>query len=733
MATIVLTAVGSIFGPIGAAIGALAGQAIDAQIFRPAGRQGPRLSDLRVQTSSFGTQVPRLYGRMRVAGTVIWATDLMESADRSGGGKGQPDVTTYSYSASFAVALSSRPIRGVARIWADGNLLRGEAGDFKSGIGAFRLHDGGSDQPVDPLIAADRGWGVAPAHRGVAYAVFEGLQLADFGNRVPSLTFELIADEAEVPVSAILGSLIGDGAAMFEGGAEPMLGGYAASGDGAAEAVQPLIDGYGLVLRADADVLTLTAGVECGVMLQGDGDLGSARGQRLAGREVERRSVESVPRRLSVRHYDPDRDYQAGAQSAERQGAGLEEGIVDLPATLSASAARQRAADLLRRRMLGRRTVSVARGWEALALRPGDVVALDGHIGGWRIETLEWEGMAVRLGLAGVPGQGVTVPGGADGGSGVRQSDRPVGPTHLALVEVPQLFDSPVSAPQVLIAASGEHRGWRGAAILMQEEADSHTALGSVRRPAVMGETLSALPPGPSGLFDMRSSVEVRLWDGDAVLAPVSDAALIGGANLCLIGEELVQFGHVSQSGPRSYRLSRFLRGRRGSEHLMAGHAAGETMLMLDADRVLPLDAGRSVAGRSVRIVAQGTGDATPVEAVRTVDGRAMLPLSPVHLRCVADGSGARIVRWVRRSRLGWSWLDGADAPLGEETEAYGVEIRAGSDLLRSGVVSTPEWTYPADAIVADLALSGGHPLTLSVRQYGTFGAGPAAGLVLSL
>ena len=131
---------------------------------------------------------------MRVAGTVIWATDLEESRSTSVGGKGRPSVTSYSYAASLAVLLSSRAILSVRRIWADGNLLRGAAGDFKSSVGAFRLYVGGEDQALDPLIAS--AVEAAPAYRGSAYAVFEGLELADFGNRIPSLTFEVFSDGA---------------------------------------------------------------------------------------------------------------------------------------------------------------------------------------------------------------------------------------------------------------------------------------------------------------------------------------------------------------------------------------------------------------------------------------------------------------------------------------------------------------------------------------------------------
>src|SRR5215210_3838728 len=101
MATLVFSTIGTILGgPIGGAIGALIGQSIDEQVLGPSSR-GPKLGDLSVQTSSYGTQIPRIYGSMRVAGSVIWSTDLVQSEQVSGA-KGQPDVT-FSYAVSFAV------------------------------------------------------------------------------------------------------------------------------------------------------------------------------------------------------------------------------------------------------------------------------------------------------------------------------------------------------------------------------------------------------------------------------------------------------------------------------------------------------------------------------------------------------------------------------------------------------------------------------------------------------
>ena len=109
MATLVLSTVGTLVGgPLGGALGALVGRTIDQTVlFRPRDREGPRLTDLAVQSSQYGSPFAHVHGRVRIAGTVIWATDLKERRIREGGGKGRPGTTRYSYSVSFAVALLS--------------------------------------------------------------------------------------------------------------------------------------------------------------------------------------------------------------------------------------------------------------------------------------------------------------------------------------------------------------------------------------------------------------------------------------------------------------------------------------------------------------------------------------------------------------------------------------------------------------------------------------------------
>jgi len=312
MATIVLGAIGTLIGgPIGGAIGSLIGSAVDSRIFAPGPREGPRLNELKITTSSYGMAIPRHFGRMRVPGQIIWSTDLVEHKESQGGGKGSPSVTTYSYSASFAVALSSRPLLSVGRVWADGKLLRGAGGDLKVG-GRFRFHAGYGDQRPDPLIAAAEGASRCPAYRGTAYVVFEDLDLSDYGNRIPSLSFEVIGDDGPLSLSAMLDGVLPDSSAPVS------LGGIAGwSVDGSlAETLatlQPLIpmdldvsDGQLMLLPEDSDGPVIPLPPPSTASNQDDFG-------RSTGFTKHRGAAPETPVRV-LRYYDLERDYQPGAQ-----------------------------------------------------------------------------------------------------------------------------------------------------------------------------------------------------------------------------------------------------------------------------------------------------------------------------------------------------------------------------------------------------------------------------------
>lgn len=718
MATLVLTAVGSIFGgPLGGAVGAILGQQFDQRVLlKPKGRQGPRLGDLAVQTSSYGTAIPKLFGTMRVAGTVIWATDLIEHRKKSGGGKGRPKVTTYSYSVSFAVALSARPIRAIRRIWADGKLLRGAAGDFKTETG-FRLWKGDEDAGADPLIASIEGGAQTPAYRGIAYVVFENFQLADYGNRIPMLTFEVEADAGPVPIAAIARELSGGAITGAEG---RRIGGYAASGDSVRGAVETLAIAAPLAIMDDGAALVLNEGAAATRMIA-RAAMGAAAKGHAPVRARRLGDALTIPDEIILSYYEPSRDYQAGLHRARRDVRGRRAERIELPAALSATEAKAIAEAHLARAWTARNSRTLYLPWGDLDLAPGMAVRIEGEPGLWRVRQAMFENMSLSLDLTQIEA-GALPDTGAEAGRPVRAADLIHGPTILNAFELPDMGESPATAPRIFVAAAGREIGWRSAALAFSiDDGARWTEAGGTAAPATMGEVRVPPGDGTSWLFDDYNWLEISLLNDGMMLNDADDAQLLGGANLALIGNELIQFGTATPLGGSHYRLSRLLRGRGGTEFAMTGHVAGETFVLVESETMLPIELPVSALGAQARFLASGVGDPVAATVENDVRGISMMPPSPVALSGERMANGDLKMRWTRRSRLGWRWIDGIDAPLGEESEAYRIAILRNGNEIRIFNVSTPQFIYPHDAEAADR--SGGANLHISVAQIGTHGA----------
>ncbi|WP_010184833.1 phage tail protein [Sphingomonas sp. PAMC 26605] len=687
MATLVLSVVGrALGGPIGAILGAALGGVVDRDVLlRPKGVEGPRLAALHVQTSNYGTPLQLVFGTMRVGGCVIWSTDLIESKATSGGGKGQPSATTYSYSASFAVALSGRPIVGVGRIWADGNLLRGSAGDFKTAT-AFRLHLGGEDQAVDPLIAAAEGAGLAPAHRGIAYAVFESLQLADYGNRIPSLTFEVIGDPAPVTVGAIAAAL---GGGMVDGtAATQTLGGFAAYGDSVASVLDTLARAGGAWFAPDGAIVRMRAG-ETPVQEIAAGEASPVGGPvSKHGRAVA--ALETVARQVTLSHYDPAREYQIGLQVARRPGAGRREDQVEFPAAIDAGTAKTLAAAILARGEAARERRTVALGWDAVPVAPGACVTIAGVAGIWRVTGWSLEHMVLSLDCVRLASG--TLPIAATPGRVLAAPDVATGATVLAAFESLPFDDAVLAAPRVTIVAAGTGPGWRRAAVLYSiDEGARWTAFGATAAPGTLGRLASVPGPAASAIFDRRRAFKVDLLHPAMTLESADAGALDAGANLALVGDELLQFATAIQIGPARWRLYDLTRGCRGTESAIGTQALGDRFVLIAAESALALDLPLAALGRTVQILASGVGDADgPVATTVALRGRSVVPPSPVQLVARELGTGDVAVSWVRRSRNGWRWIDGVDAPLGEEREAYRIVLEALDGGVRTFVRDVP-------------------------------------------
>lgn len=717
MATLVFTAVGTALGgPLGGLVGGLVGRQVDAAIFGGGGRKGPRLDDLRVTTSSYGSTIPRHHGVVRAPGTIIWSTDLVEHSNTQGGGKSGPSVTTYSYSVSLAVALSSRPIQSVGRIWADGNLLRGEAGDLKAS-GAFRLYTGQGDQPVDPLIASALGE-QAPAFRGTAYAVFEDLDLSNFGNRIPALSFEIFADTDATSLAPMLYGIVDPAQVTL---VMAGLGGFSDDGGPATQmlatidAVYPLgCDCAGDALRIfpAEDVPTQPLMLPEPTISADDTSFGANEG-RNRQRIGDRSDLPSA-----LRYYDRDRDYLAGMQRVEGRSRPGRELTIEFPGTLSSVNARALANAAADRAGWAKETMLWRVAELDPALGPGGVVRAPGHTGLWRIVSWEWRSEGIELQLLRLPpvlgGQPI-----ADGGAIAAPTDLVAGPTVMAAFELPADDSSSTSAPSIRAAVSSATAGWAGAALYADAGGQLVALGGSGKRRSLIGTLSQPLGASDAAMLERQATLTVALASPDFALASTDAQTLAAGANRALVGGEIIQFATATPLGGGAWRLAGLLRGRGGTESAAkAGHNVGTRFVLLD-DTLRVLDP-QTIGQDTDTIVATGLGDATPITATIANRGLTLRPLTPVHPRVAPALDGGLDVSWTRRARGAWPWRDGVDTPLVEEREAY---------LVGAGPVDAPysQWETIAPALTLTAGqiatITDTHPgAPLWVRQIGSFG-----------
>ena len=742
MATIVLQAVGGAFGfavggPIGAAIGSTlgsyVGSHIDHAVFSPRVRtEGPRLGDLSVQASSYGQPIPRIFGpENRISGNLIWSSGLVETKSTTkSGGKGAPkpktETTSYTYHVDAAFALCRGPIAGVKRIWADGKLFRDEAGVQKH-ASALRIYTGTESQMPDPTMQAALGADNCPAHRGLAYIVFERLELADFGNRIPNFTFELEA-HATATVATVIEELCNAANVPYLDAARADfldLRGYnIARPTTVRGALDPLRSAYFFDVAEIEGELQFFPSDGTPVAKVFRHDLGAHEfgTDRPPEYEAARVSDIELPRMITVQHMDPARDYQTNSQRARRSTTRSDADLsVELPIVLTGDEAKGIAERMTSLQWLGRDEFTYQLPIDYLHVEAGNKIVV-GHEdgkeravrvvrrelrlpGSLRVEC-KTDGTAVlsRTATAApaiVPTQEIALP----------------GVTVAHLMDLPILRDAD-DAAGFYVAGSGASTGWRGAALLRSRDGGlNYDAFAELLDGAVIGTAGAALPPAAPEYWDEASTVTVTLLNPADQLASVTAAQVLNGANAAVIGNEVIQFRNAVLIAPLTYRLEGLLRGRKGTEDRIAGHVANERFVLLTGGGVIrPLvEAGELGVERSYRAASVGTSVTDAVPFAFTYQGRWARPYAPAHLKGTRNTGGDLALSWIRRTRFEAPWLDTVDAPLGEASEAYEIDIMDGASVKRTLTSALPSATYSAADQIADF---GAAQAAVTVRVY---------------
>jgi len=436
---------------------------------------------------------------------------------------------------------------------------------------------------------------------------------------------------------------------------------------------------------------------------------------------AQRADAADAPIEVRVRFMDPARDYLIGGVSARRLDR-AEGGVVsvDAPLVIEPESAERIAQAILADRRAAMETLGIEVGPALMALEPGDRLT---RSGGQVFEIARIEESEVRS-LELVRAR-ATLPAAVQIGDPNAPPITPAPTPAVAVLDLPPLPGAESDErPLVAVFASpwiGEHQLYAGASL---------TRRARVAQPAIMGELLWALWPGPVDRWDDGNVVRVQLYCG--MLSSAGADAVLDGANIFAIetdgGEwEIIQARSCELVAPGEYQLLHFLRGQLGSAHAMrAPHPVGARIIKLDP-RLARADINAHEWGEPLAFCAPPSGavatDARAETFSRTLPHAAVRPWAPAHLRAKRGAGGDVEISWVRCARIGGDTWGPGDPPLGSPSEGYVVEILDGGGLLKRSVnVSTPGYLYGA----ADQTVDFGAPpasLRLRVAQIGENGA----------
>lgn len=700
----------------------------------------PKLDTIDMGSSSYGSDIPLVWGTARLPANLVFAgkitTTRVESKQAPAGGKGGGGGITnvsYAYACTLAYIPCAGPVVGVRKMWGAGQLIYDASGDTLQGHGidSITVHLGSEEQGRDASLEAELGEAATPGYQGRCMIVMRQYDMTElFSNRPPSLQVEVCErasvigtriDPHDVAVAEILLDVCEragiDNAHVDVSGLVQAVRGWWLKGS-YRPALEAIGAAFGVKMRDDAgtlrfyetDTLEIVARIPAAHL--GARSVEGAPGEPGDVLPVEDADEQSLPAKLTVTYLDADRDALSSSQTVMRTAvASTNEASEDYEALMDATTARRIAERSLYRQWVESRTygpIHLSRRY--LGLRPGHVVEIVDDMG--EVHTLRLTRVLIgadwMLEVHGVAHEGSVAVSTVDGES----TDYTVGvvtdpgSTTAHLLDLPPLQDADAGRAGLYLAASGASPAWRQAMLYTSVDGganwDAVTVL-SVYSIVGACTTVLGVPAVDvaAARFDQVNTVQVQILRGE--LSGVSDAQLLADANLALIGNEIVQFGHCTLDAPRTYTLSWLLRGRLATEAAMATHVPGERFVLLSGLAFAELPTSAVGQPRLYRVVPFGGDITAEADMAVTCTGATLRPWAPIALRGTRDGAGSLSVAWTRRSRIGTELPDsGSDTALDEPVEAWQMQILAGGNVVRTLTSSTAAATYSAADQAAD-------------------------------
>jgi hypothetical protein len=301
------------------------------------------------------------------------------------------------------------------------------------------------------------------------------------------------------------------------------------------------------------------------------------------------------------------------------------------------------------------------------------------------------------------------------------------GLAYAAYFELPSM-DSTDTTPKLYLEPWSSGTVFLGASLYQSKDGGStFTKIATQAASGVAGTVSAAMPATQAVTWDMATTVDVYLKAPYMTLAGATDMQVYAGANYAKIGDELIQYANANAlkdaQGRAFYRLSRLLRGRRGTEWAMSTHAANELFLAADPsdteDSAVQYALGDLGAPYSYKVGTVGQSVDQVIGTPYTITGVWFKPFSAVHPKLSLSSAGDWTLSFTPRARLSGYSGSGFQASLDADTQTFSADVVKSGKVVRTitGQLSSPSLTYSAAQQAADGFAAGQHGIEFVVYQ----------------
>lgn len=466
-------------------------------------------------------------------------------------------------------------------------------------------------------------------------------------------------------------------------------------------------------------------------------DMGHQLSEDLTGKApytAKRMQGIDLPRSLTLKYYSADLDYNSFSQVSTLET--FEEGqdvSVDVPLTLVDADAKRITETAMVNAHIEQQQYTFTTDYYNVDLEPGDIINIPLDSGGTtavriiqineaddgvlEFTTVRADNNNTAYNVSQIPQ--VTPP---DQTTNVPTT---LGYSQSLFLEVPPILASETS-PRIKVAVHGYAApSWTGATLYKSVDGGvTYDVVGSSSGTPTIGlvatATLSNVPD--YHVWDTTSVITVQLKQG--TLSNSTDIAVQNGANLCMVGEEVIGFVNATLVGANTYQLTRLMRGRAGSEVKVNTHVNNELFVMLD-DQLMTLPMTSEDIGKTVKFKTVTNGSDISKVTAEDVKPFAlnMRPWAVAQLKAVKETNGDWTISWIERPRYNNQLMDYTEIVHDTDWAGFAIGILDGVAVKRTATTTINSYTYTVADQVTDWGVEQ-TTLNVSVTQMSTIVGG---------